>query len=123
MVAGLDHPHIVPVYDVGQSDEFPCYVVSKFVEGSTLSQWIRQSHVSPTEAAEIVATVAEALHYAHARNIVHRDIKNANIMLDVNPMCSISAWRWKKPMPARHTDSLARPPTCLPSKHAAKDTA
>ena len=81
-VAKLDHPHIVPVYDVGSTEKFTCYVVSKYVEGSDLSAKIKQHRLSSTEGAELIATVAEALHYAHTLGLVHRDIKPANILLD-----------------------------------------
>ena len=64
-VANLDHPHIVPVYDVGSTDEFPCYIVSKYVEGTDLAIRLKQSRLKHTAAAELVAIVAEALHYAH----------------------------------------------------------
>ncbi len=82
IVAKLDHPHIVPVHDVGSTEDFPCFVVSKFIEGSTLAQRIRDNRPSFGEAAELIATVAEALHYAHRKGLVHRDIKPGNILLD-----------------------------------------
>jgi serine/threonine protein kinase len=83
-LARLDHPHIVPVYDVGRTSDGLCYVVSKFVEGSDLAQRLRQGRPPLREAVEMVATVAEALHHAHTRDLVHRDIKPANILLDVH---------------------------------------
>jgi serine/threonine protein kinase/formylglycine-generating enzyme required for sulfatase activity len=82
IVAALDHPHIVPVYDVGSTEEFPCFVVSKYMEGDTLAQRIKENRPSVAEAAELVATVAEALHHAHKQGLVHRDIKPGNILLD-----------------------------------------
>ncbi len=81
-VAKLDHPHIVPVYDVGQTEQFPCYVVSKFVDGCDLAGKLKQSRLPLDEAVGLVATIAEALHYAHKQGLVHRDIKPGNILLD-----------------------------------------
>jgi serine/threonine protein kinase len=82
ILASLDHSQIVPVYDVGRTDDGLCYVVSKLIEGSDLKQRIEQDRPSFHEAAELVATVAEALHYAHTRGLVHRDIKPGNILID-----------------------------------------
>jgi serine/threonine protein kinase/formylglycine-generating enzyme required for sulfatase activity len=81
-VAGLDHPHIVPVFDVGCTDGGCCYVVSKFIEGSDLASELRQSRLPREEAARLIAEVADALHYAHRRGLVHRDVKPGNILLD-----------------------------------------
>ena len=66
-VANLDHPGIVPVHDVGSTEDCPCYVVSKYVEGTDLSQKLKESRLKYRDAAELVATVAEALHYARCR--------------------------------------------------------
>jgi serine/threonine protein kinase len=82
VVASLDHPGIVPVYDVGRTDDGLCFVVSKYVEGSDLATRIKAGRLGHNEAVELVATVAEALSYAHVRDVFHRDIKPANILLD-----------------------------------------
>ena len=81
-VANLDHPNIVPVHDVGSSEQFPCFVVSKFIDGADLATRLKQSRLSVHEAVELVATVADALHHAHKQGLVHRDIKPGNILLE-----------------------------------------
>lgn len=83
-VASLDHPHIVPVFDVGRTEDGLCFVVSKFIEGSDLAQKLRQARFFFGESAALVAVIAEALHYAHCRWLVHRDIKPANILIDTS---------------------------------------
>jgi serine/threonine protein kinase/formylglycine-generating enzyme required for sulfatase activity len=83
-VANLDHPNIVPVYDVGNNEEYPVFIVSKYIEGNTLAQRIKENPPSVAETAELVATVAETLHYAHKQGLVHRDIKPGNILLDAS---------------------------------------
>ncbi|MFI5457520.1 MAG: serine/threonine-protein kinase [Isosphaerales bacterium] len=84
IVANLDHPHIVPVHDVGRTGDGLCFVVSKFIEGSDLASRIKEARPGFHESAALVATVAEALHYAHTRGLVHRDIKPANILIDAS---------------------------------------
>ena len=82
VLAGLEHPAIVRVYDYGQTADGLCYVVSMFIEGSDLKKRVQAAPLSHREAAEVVAAVAEALHYAHIHGVVHRDIKPANILID-----------------------------------------
>jgi len=82
LVASLDHPSIVPVYDVGRIESGLGYVVSKRVVGQDLAQRLKDSRFSPVESVRIVRAIAEALAHAHAHALVHRDIKPANILLD-----------------------------------------
>jgi serine/threonine protein kinase/formylglycine-generating enzyme required for sulfatase activity len=80
-VARLDHPGIVPLFDIGE-EEGQCFLVYKLIEGQSLFERMAQGPVPPAEAAAIVAQVADALHHAHGRNLFHRDIKPGNILLD-----------------------------------------
>ncbi len=80
-VAALDLPGIVPVYDVGWQGERG-YIVSKYIDGGSLADLLKQRRLTPAESARLVADVAAALHQAHLRNIVHRDLKPDNILLD-----------------------------------------
>jgi predicted Ser/Thr protein kinase len=77
----LNHPHIVAVYDYGQSGEF-YYVVMEYVEGVNLRQAMRAGQLTPEEALRIVPQLCDALQFAHDEGIVHRDIKPENILLD-----------------------------------------
>ena len=72
VVASLDHANIVPVLDVGTTPDRHCYVVSKFIAGSDLAAKIKTARQAWPDAAALVATIAEALHYAHKRRLVHR---------------------------------------------------
>jgi serine/threonine protein kinase len=83
MLASLDHPGIVPVYDIGRTEEGTRYVISKLVPGSDLATKLRETRFTPSAAATLIARVAEALHHAHQRHLIHRDIKPANILLDL----------------------------------------
>ena len=80
-VAGLRHPNIVQVYDVGDLDGRP-YFTMEFVEGGSLADAIAGTPRPARQAAELVATLAEAVAAAHRGGVVHRDLKPANVLLD-----------------------------------------
>jgi WD40 repeat protein len=78
--ARLRHPCIAQVYEAGEADGV-CYLVSEFVPGKTLEAFLRERRPTPEQAAELLAAVADALHYAHEQGVVHRDVKPSNILL------------------------------------------
>jgi len=80
--ASLDHPCIVPIYEVGERDG-QCYFSMKFVEGGQLDEVVKQTPLSIRQAVELIAKLARTVHYAHEHGILHRDIKPGNILLDV----------------------------------------
>jgi hypothetical protein len=82
VLASLDHPGIVPVYDIGRTEDGRCYVVSKLVPGQDLSRRLRQARPSLVEAVAIVIQAAEAMAHAHRRGLVHRDLKPGNLLMD-----------------------------------------
>src|SRR6266849_983534 len=79
--ARLEHPCIVPIYEVGERDG-SCYFSMKFVEGGQLDEVIKREPMPPRRAAELITKVARTVHYAHEHSILHRDIKPGNILLD-----------------------------------------
>ena len=83
-LARLRHPGIVTVHDVGVH-EGRVYLVSDYLDGPDLGRWLRDNRVAWPEATRIAAAVADALAHAHARLIVHRDVKPANITPDRRP--------------------------------------
>lgn len=82
-VARLNHPHIVPVYEIGYEANSP-YIVSEYIDGPTLGDLIRDRRIDSMDSAELLADVADAVGYAHEQKIIHRDLKPGNILLDQN---------------------------------------
>jgi WD40 repeat protein len=81
--AGLEHPNIVPIYEVGQY-QGQHYFSMKLIEGGSLAGMIPRLTDDPRAAATMLATVARAVHFAHQHGILHRDLKPANILIDAD---------------------------------------
>ena len=79
--AGLRHPNICPLYEVGQAGDRP-YITMAFIEGRTLAQWAEEHPPSGRQAAEMVLRLARAVEHAHGHGILHRDIKPSNVMVE-----------------------------------------
>ena len=83
MVAALEHPSIVPIYDVGEEDGQP-YFVMRYMNGGSLSDAIEQGKFSVQDTARIIDKISRGLAYSHRKGIVHRDLKPDNILFDDN---------------------------------------
>ena len=84
--ARLTHPNIVPVFEIGEAGPI-LYIASAYVAGQSLAEWLRAqtAPVPVATAARIVASLADAMHYAHAQGVLHRDLKPANVLLEPAP--------------------------------------
>jgi TolB-like protein len=81
--ASLEHPSVVPIYEVGERDG-QCYFSMKFIEGGQLDEVVKREPMPIRGAAQLIAKVARTVEYAHEHGILHRDIKPGNILVDAN---------------------------------------
>src|SRR5215216_3048420 len=88
-VAQLQHPHILPVFDYGESEGYP-YIVMPFIVSGTLADVLRKQRVTLPEARRIISQMGDALSYAHGRGMIHRDIKPSNILIDERGNCLLT---------------------------------
>ena len=98
VIAALEHPCIVPVYDFGWHGKQP-YIIMRYMAGGSLQDRLKESELKLTEMAHIFKRVAEALDAAHAQNIIHRDVKPSNILFDVTGEAFLSDFGIAKSKP------------------------
>jgi serine/threonine-protein kinase len=90
LIASLEHPAIVPVYDVGGEDNHQPFFVMRYMAGGSLTEMIRKKRFSLRDAALVIERLAAALDHAHSKGVIHRDIKPDNVLFDTsnNPYLS-----------------------------------
>ena len=89
LLAQLQHPHILPVFDYGEADGYP-YIVMPFVQSGTLADVLHKRQQSLPEIRRIMVQLGDALSYAHARGMIHRDIKPSNVLIDERGNCLLT---------------------------------
>lgn len=105
MLAKLQHPHILPVHDSGESDGYT-YFVMPLIDGGDLADLMEKGALPLPEIGRIVSQVGDALDYAHAQGIVHRDIKPSNILLDQRGNCLLTDFGIAKLVAGSTSDKL-----------------
>ena len=118
----LDHPGIVPVFEVGEHDG-QHYFSMGFVEGGSLTARLKEGPLPPREAAELVQHVANAVHFAHSQGIIHRDLKPGNILIDKNGQPKVSDFGVAKRLQGDSnltiTGQIVGTPSYMPPEQAA----
>ncbi len=119
--AGLDHPGIVPIYEIGEHDDQHFFSMG-FVDGKSLAARVAEGPVSAREAADLTKQVAEAVQFAHERGVIHRDLKPANVLLDAQGRPKVTDFGLAKKLQAdsglTHTGQVMGTPSFMPPEQA-----
>src|SRR5688572_6020806 len=89
LLAQLQHPHILPVFDYGEAEGYP-YIVMPHIVSGTLAGILRNQRLSLPEVRRVMTQIGDALSYAHTRGLIHRDIKPSNILIDEGGNCLLT---------------------------------
>jgi serine/threonine-protein kinase len=89
VLAKLQHPHILPIFDFGQAGHYT-YIVMPFIKNGTLADWLQGQPLPLPEILRVITQVADALDYAHGQGLIHRDVKPSNILMDERGNCLLS---------------------------------
>ena len=124
--ANLDHPGIVPIYEIGEHNG-QHYFSMGFMDGESLAQRIRERPLPPREAAEIVRKVAQAIAYAHEQGVIHRDLKPGNVLIDKSGEPKVTDFGLAKRIEGggdlTATGQILGTPSYMPPEQASGDTA
>jgi serine/threonine protein kinase len=89
LLAQLQHPHILPVFDFGQAEGYT-YIVMPYIQSGTLTDLLKGEPLPLARIRQIITQVGEALNYAHARGLIHRDVKPSNVLIDESGNCLLT---------------------------------
>ncbi len=123
--ANLDHPGIVPIFEIGEHGGLH-YFSMGFVQGQSLADRVNDGPLPPREAAEIMRNVAKAVSYAHGKGVIHRDLKPANVLLDAKGEPKVSDFGLAKQVESdsnlTRTGTLIGTPNYMPPEQARCET-
>jgi eukaryotic-like serine/threonine-protein kinase len=123
--ASLEHPGIVPVYEIGEHAGQHFFSMG-FIEGESLSDQVKAGPLPPLQAAQVTQTVAEAIAYAHKHNIIHRDLKPANILITIEGQPRVTDFGLARKIETDHrltaSGQILGTPAYMPPEQAAGKT-
>lgn len=123
--ADMDHPGIVPIYEIGQHED-QHYFSMRFVAGESLADRVKNGPLPPREAALMMRKIAEAVQYAHQHGVIHRDLKPANVLLDDSDEPKVTDFGLAKQLKAQpdltQTGAVLGTPSFMPPEQAAGRT-
>lgn len=120
LAAKVEHPGIVPIYDIGIDEELGKYIISAYIDGCNLSHWRKAQKPTFEESIQMVIKIAEIIGFAHEHQLVHRDLKPSNIMVDQSGdphLVDFGLATWIEPNRERNSTSLIGSPGYFPPEY------